>query len=62
LQFVKRGERYANEYQTKKNKKQNSIPVYLLFHPTFRVFMILKVTPGISYGSGKRKSNHEKTA
>jgi hypothetical protein len=54
--------RYANEYQTK-NKKQNcvTIGVYLLIHPAAGVLLILKVLPGISYGSGKsKKQNKEK--
>jgi hypothetical protein len=48
-----------------KNKKQNcvTIGVYLLIHPAAGVLLILKVLPGISYGSGKtQKTKQGETA
>jgi hypothetical protein len=52
--------RYANEYQTKKNKKQNCVTIGLLTHsPLQEFYLILKVLPeGLLW---KRKKAKNKT-
>jgi hypothetical protein len=52
--------RYANEYQTKKNKKQNCVTIGLLTHsPLQEFYLILKVLPRDYYGSGKKQKTKQ---